>query len=199
MTLNQRVQGSSPCTPTRDSNNLEQLLFAAPGNGNGLRTPCGPGKQLHVTGLRSTRWNDIAPAAQPLDRQIPHPAGRAAVGAAVPDGPDSRPTARDEPSRGFIEVFYGSDGFFRFLSLKCEHLSRVDPRPSPCSFMPCTLTSFLRTERIGGEPKATLVSSCRTRASRIGSGGTIAIRQNVECRGRQKQQVSRRAHRARDY
>ena len=73
LTLNQRVQGSSPCAPTNDFNNLEQLLFGAPDNGNGLRTPCGPGKQLHVTGLRSTRWNDIAPAAQPLDRQIPHP------------------------------------------------------------------------------------------------------------------------------
>jgi hypothetical protein len=150
-----------------------------------------------------------------------------------------------------VDVFYGSDGpdgFFRFLSLKCEHRSRVHQISSRCSFIP-PLPSLLKKRiscptcpagfsgsaasrprpperfasapraagpapvdirqrtssevvcRAGtpqlcqqrptvcddvlavGEPKATLVSSYRTRASRIGSGGTMAIRRNVECRG----------------
>src|SRR5215472_16217831 len=82
------------------------------------------------------------------------------LGRTCSDGPDGRPTAGDDgPSPGLIDVLYGSDGFFRFLSLKCEHRSRVHPRSSPCSVVPCTLTShshFLRKERMSRPKRAKL-------------------------------------------
>jgi hypothetical protein len=49
LSLNQRVQGSSPCAPTNDFNNLKHILFGDPDDRNGLRTPCGPHRQSNST------------------------------------------------------------------------------------------------------------------------------------------------------
>jgi len=122
VTLNQRVQGSSPCAPTNDFNDLEWILDFCLMVRAAIMA-CGPladAAAIESCGVGKTCRNDIAVGAQPLDQEVPHPRLASSSRNVLTARTVARRlamTAKSQINRRVLRLD-GSDGFFRFLSLR---------------------------------------------------------------------------------
>jgi hypothetical protein len=116
------------------------------------RMACGPLADPAASesyGLGRTCRNDIAVGMQPLDQEVPHPRLASGYRNARTARTVARrlvTTAKSRINRRVLRL--GRLG--RLFPVPILEV-RASPRSSPCSFMPCTLTShshFLRKERM---------------------------------------------------